>query len=82
MDDATIRKQVRTHLLKTYLPGQSPDSLQETDDLLLVLNSLQILRMVIELESMFGITIENCDMTPDHLGTIQKIAALVQQKRS
>ncbi len=47
------------------------------DDLLECLDSLQVLRMVTDLESMLGFKVENSDMTPENLGTIAKLATYI-----
>ncbi len=82
MEQTEIRQRIREHLLGNYLAGQPADSLKDDEDLLLVLNSLQILRMVIELESMFGISIDNSDMTPENLGSVQNIASFIAGKQT
>jgi len=76
----SIEEQVRSYILDAYLPGERGQELRNDSDLLRVLNSLQLMRMVIELESMFGISIENEDMSPDNLGNIERIAVYVKQK--
>lgn len=76
-----IEQQVRAYILEAYLPGERGDTLRNDSDLLKVLNSLQLMRMIIELESMFGISIGDEDMSPENLGTIERIASYVQQKQ-
>ena len=49
-------------------------------DLLKVLDSLQILRMVIAFEGVFGIKVEDGDMTVENLGSVRKVAALIARK--
>lgn len=74
-----VRERVRAYILEAYL---SPDTaLGDDEDLLHVLNSLQLLRMVMELEQTFGVTIGNADMTPENLGTIDRIATFIVDRR-
>ncbi|MEX1095766.1 MAG: phosphopantetheine-binding protein [Planctomycetales bacterium] len=73
MNSLTIQQSVRDYLLESFFPGSDGAELHDDDDLLLSLNSLQLLRMVIELESRYGIAIDNRDLTPENLGTIERI---------
>ena len=80
MNEADIKERVRSYLTSSQLPGDVGASLQDDDKLLEVLNSLQLLRMVIEIESLFGITIDNSELSVENLGTIDNVAAFVQRK--
>lgn len=76
-----IRDDVKEYLANTFLRASRGPALRDDDDLLLVLNSLQLLRMVIELETRFGVTIGNGEVTPENLGTVERIATFIEQKR-
>jgi acyl carrier protein len=82
MNATDVQEQVRSYLISSYLPGELGEKLRNDDRLLEVLNSLQLLRMVIEIESMFGITIDNSELSVENLGTIANVAAFVQRKTS
>jgi len=82
MDHTTIQQKIRDYLVASYVPGDEGQGLQNDDDLLLVLNSLQLLRMVIDVEGMFEVSIDNSEMTPENLGTIENIATFVQRKQA
>ena len=81
LTEDTIQEQVRSYILEAYLPGECGKPLRYDSDLLEFINSLQLLRMVIELESMFGVSIEEEDMAPENLGSIERIAEYVRLKR-
>jgi len=51
------------------------------DDLLAILDSLQILRMLLDLEAEYAIKVENSELTPDNLGTISRLANFIARKR-
>jgi len=51
------------------------------DDLLTILDSLQILRMVADFEAECAIKIENSELTPENLGTVAGLAALIARKQ-
>ncbi len=51
------------------------------DDLLELLDSLQVLRLVLELEKTFAMKFRNEDMTPQVIGSVIRLAAYVDAKR-
>ena len=75
-----ICNDLRSYIARSFLPAGDRDGLQDDDDLLQVLNSLQLLRMVIEIESRYVIAIDNSELTPENLGTINNIARFVAEK--
>lgn len=79
MKTASVEDQVRSYIVESFLP--QGEALQDDDDLLTVLNSLQVLRMVIDLESTFGIAIDNSDLTPENIGSVENLAAFIAGKR-
>lgn len=75
----TIEDQLRSYITDAFLTqGEAP---ADDDDLLSVLNSLQVLRMVIDLESTFGVAIDNADLAPENIGSIERLAAFIERKR-
>jgi hypothetical protein len=64
---AEIEDVVRVYVVKSFLTGPEAETLRNDDDLLAVLNSLQVLRMVIDLEATFQ---------------VEKVAAFVARKRA
>jgi acyl carrier protein len=82
MKAAEIQTSVRKFLTSNYVTGQAGTNLKNGDDLLHLLNSLQILRTVMELETMFGIKVDNSELAPENLGTIDNIVAFVLRKLS
>jgi acyl carrier protein len=72
--------QIRTMFVVPVLPVAVKETLGDHDDLLAVLDSLHLLRMVMALESHFGIKLEHSDMTAENLGSIARLASLVAQK--
>ena len=79
-DNLTIQQKVRDYLVNAYLPGEQGENLQNDDDLLKVLNSMQLLRMVVEIESTFEVKIDHSELSPENLGSIEKIGVFVQHK--
>jgi acyl carrier protein len=75
-----IEDAVRNYIERSYLNGQTA-SLRNDEDLLMVLDSLQILRMLIDLEVEYSIKVDNSELTPDNLGTVERLAAFIARKR-
>lgn len=72
---------VRARILEMYLSEKEAETLRNDTDLVGVLDSLQILRLVIELESLFAIKVSDGDLTLDNFGSIEKIAAFLRRQR-
>lgn len=81
MDIREIEDRVRTFIIDSFLTEAGAGKFRDDSDLLKVLDSLQILRMVIAFEGVFGIKIEDGDLIPENLGSVQKVAAFVLRKR-
>jgi acyl carrier protein len=83
--EETIRNYIHTSFLAdgqlTGAGGDSADGLGANDDLLAILDSLQILRMLLDLEAEYSIKVENSELTPDNLGTISRLASFIDKKR-
>ena len=81
MDISEIEGKVRTFILESYLTEADTQTFRNDEDLLLRLDSLQILRMVIAFEGTFGIKVADGDLTPENLGSVQRLAALIARKQ-
>jgi acyl carrier protein len=75
-----IENRIRTFLLDSFLPEATAQSFGNDTNLLEILDSLQILRMVITFEGAFGIKIGDSELTPENLGSVRKVAALIARK--
>jgi acyl carrier protein len=82
MSGGDIKDRIRSYLADSFLSQERAASLRDDEDLLALLDSLQILRTVIHLESLFGIKVDDADLTPENLGSVEKLAALVARKRA
>jgi acyl carrier protein len=79
---ADLQQEVRRFIVESYLSNRPADALRDDDDLLTVLDSLQVLRMIMHFESAYGIKVENRELTPENLGTIERLATFIGHKRS
>ena len=84
MNIQEIQGQVKEFILKEFLPGENPDGLSDSTPLVTggILDSLATLKLVLFLESTYGITFEAHDLDAEHLDTIATIANLVQKRKS
>jgi len=71
---------VREYILRSFLNNGAAASLRNDEDLLMVLDSLQILRMLIDLEVEYSIKVDNSELSPENLGTVEKLAAFIERK--
>lgn len=82
MKDAEIVENVRRLVVDWFLDEADAPQFRNDEDLTTVVNSIELLRLVLELEHTFGVKIENTDLNLDNLGTIERIAAFVARKQA
>jgi len=76
MTAAEIEDEVRRFVAGSFLPdGADPPA--AADDLFAVLDSLQVLRLVVWVEERFGVKVADGDLTADNLGSVGRVAAFV-----
>lgn len=76
----TIEDKVRSYIIDTFLTQAEAERFRNDDDLLEILDSLKLLRMVMHLESTFTVKVDNSELSAEHLGSVDKIAAFVAKK--
>ena len=81
LDMTSIEKTIRSYIEQSFLDEGQAAQLRRDDDLLMVLDSLQVLRMLIDLEAEYSIKVEHSELTPENLGTIERLATFVGRKR-
>lgn len=80
---ASINDTLRTQILTTHLPGESPENLADDTPLQSsgILDSLAMLGIVGFIEKTYGIELDVYDTTLERFDTIRDIAAVVARKR-
>ena len=79
MTVAQIEEQVRRFVAESFLPdGAEPPA--AGDDLFALLDSLQVLRLVVWVEERFGVAVGDGDLTADNLGSADRVAAFVARR--
>jgi acyl carrier protein len=72
---------IHAYIRESFLTPEDALVIGADDDLLELLDSLQVLRMITDLEARYGIKFQNSEMTPENLGSISKLASFVESKR-
>ncbi|HEV2324323.1 MAG TPA: acyl carrier protein [Terracidiphilus sp.] len=79
--DRVIGKELRAFIYQNFLLGQDfvlgdSDSFLENG----VIDSMGVLELVAFLQETYGITVENEELIPDNLDTLEKLTAYVTRK--
>jgi acyl carrier protein len=77
-----VEQAVRDYIVERYLSPNDAATFCNDDDLLVMLDSLQILRLLVDMESQFSIRVANSELAPENLGSVNKVAALIERKLS
>jgi acyl carrier protein len=76
-----IEGKIRAYVADSFLSGPDTETFRNNDDLFRILDSLQILRTVLQLEALFGIKVADSELTAANLGSIENMAQFVARKR-
>jgi acyl carrier protein len=79
-DNPRTEDRVRARIVEMFLTEAEAGTLHDDTDLLGVLDSLQLLRLVIDLESLFAIKVGDSDLTLDNFGSVARIAAFIRRQ--
>ena len=79
-----MRKEIRAFIEENFLYMHPDLELADGDDLLAlgVIDSLGFVELVEEVQSRYGITVEDVEITEENFGSIDAIAAFVERKRA
>jgi acyl carrier protein len=80
-DPAAIEDDLRQYIASSFLTDAQADDLHSGTDLFALLDSLQVLRLVVALETAFGFKVGDSELSPENLSTIERIAQFVARKR-
>jgi acyl carrier protein len=79
-NEQALENRVRAQIVEMFLTEAQAETLQSDTDLLGVLDSLQILRLVLDLEAQFGVKIADSDLTLENFSSVARIAAFIGRK--
>ena len=82
MDIEKIIEDVKSFILSEFLPGENPDELTESTELIThgILDSLATLKLVSFIEEQFDIALEAHEVDLEYLNTLTDIANLISSK--
>jgi acyl carrier protein len=77
-----LKEELRQYILSEFLPGESAANLRDDTPLRTsgVLDSMQIVKLVVFLEKRFGIEVDAYEASVQNLDSIDRIATLVERK--
>jgi len=77
-----IRKKLRGFIVETFMVGDENDQLQDNDSFMQngVIDSTGVLELASFVEQEFKFTIEDDEMTPNNLDSIDNLAAFISKK--
>lgn len=83
MQITIITEEVRRFITQNYLLGQD-HAVGDSDSFLEhgIIDSTGVLELVAFLEEVYGITVEDEELIPENLDSIEKVAAYVSRKRN
>lgn len=79
-----IKGAVRDYIIAEFLPGERPESLEDSTPLITggILDSIGTVKLVSFLEEKYGVELEAHEISVDYLDTLNDIANIVQTKRA
>lgn len=80
---SSIRDTVKQFILDEFLPGEDPDELLDSTELMSggILDSVATLKLVAFLEEEFQVLIEPHEFDEENLGSIEDIERFIQSKK-
>jgi acyl carrier protein len=83
IDLADVRNKLREFITDNFLIGSDFESINDSDSFMEkeIIDSTGVLELTSFVETEFEITIEDEEMTPDNLDSIEKLANFVSRKK-
>ena len=80
----TTRATIKAYILEEFLPGEDPDSLEDSTPLITtgILDSIATVKLVSFLSEHFGVEFEAYEVSADNLNTLADIARVVESKQA
>ena len=80
----SIKQTIRCYILENFLFTDDEAALQDDDSFLAggIIDSTGILEIMLFIEEAFDIKVEDDDMLPEHLDSINNMVAFIQRKQT
>ncbi len=77
-----MRKKLKDFITETFLIGSDVESVSDSDSFMEkeIIDSTGVLELTSYLEEEFGITVEDNELTPDNLDSIDRLVNFIQGK--
>ena len=84
MTQTDIKAIIKEYILREFMPGESPDTLDDSVMLIsgYILDSIGTAKLGAFLEQTFGIQLEPHEMSAEYLNSLPDIARIVEWKRA
>ena len=79
-DVVAIEDSLRQFIAGSFLTTEQSQALDNDTDLFALLDSLQVLRLVVALENAFGFKVSDSELTPANLSSVERIARFVTSR--
>ncbi|MEW5923931.1 MAG: acyl carrier protein [Candidatus Zixiibacteriota bacterium] len=82
VDQAQVKTRLKDFITETFLVGSDIGSVADNDSFMEkeIIDSTGVLELTAFVETEFGITIEDNEMTPDNLDSIAKLVKFIARK--
>ncbi len=79
-----LRTEIRNFIVENFMMGMNPDELSDSDSLLDkgIIDSTGVLELVGFLEENYQIQIEDEELVPENLDSVNNLANFIQKKQS
>ena len=83
MPMTTLENDIRRFIVENFLFGKDDGTLKSNSSFLEsgVIDSTGVLELVMFLETNYGLKVEDDELTPDNMDSIDRLAAFIQRKR-
>jgi acyl carrier protein len=80
----TIEQQIRDFIIENFLFGEEGNGLKDKDSLLEkgIIDSTGVLELVAYLEETYEFQVEDEELIPENLDSIENVTAYIERKRS
>lgn len=78
-----LNQEIRNFIVEQFMFGQGGDKLKDDDSFLDngIMESTRVLELITFLEEVYDIEVEDEEITPENLDTIQRIADFIRRKQ-
>jgi len=84
LDPTTIKKELRDFIYETYFFGDDSEKFEDTDSFMEkgIIDSTGVLELTTFMEEKYELTVEDDEMIPANLDSIDNLVAYIQRKKS